>query len=178
MCQLPSSEPASPFIVEWIARLSAHQVPRPRALDVATGRGRHTWRLARAGFKTFGVDLAFEMVRDAQAIASRAGLDVACWCADVNRHPMPRSWFDLVVVTRFLERGLFPAIRATVAPGGVVLYETFTTDQLSLGWGPKSPSHLLLPGELRRLFEGFDELAYEEVSAPEAVARIAARRRR
>src|SRR5258708_27701841 len=116
MSQLPSSEPASDFIVEWIARLSQQQAPPwPRALDVATGRGRHTWRLARAGFKTFGVDLAPGMVRDARTIAFRAGVEVACWCADLSQHPLPRSRFDLVVVTRFLDRELFPAIRATVA---------------------------------------------------------------
>jgi len=47
----------------------------------------------------------------------------------------------------------------------------------ALGTGPKSPDHLLEPGELRRRFDGFEVLFYEEVSAPEALARIAARRR-
>jgi hypothetical protein len=57
-----------------------------------------------------------------------------------------------------------------------VLYETFTTAQRALGTGPKSPDHLLEPGELRQRFEGFEELFYEETTAPEAVARIVARR--
>ncbi|HWW83817.1 MAG TPA: class I SAM-dependent methyltransferase [Vicinamibacterales bacterium] len=177
---LPSGERASDFVMDWIARLSRESgkdEPPRAALDLATGRGRHAWRLARAGFKTFAVDISFEMVREVRAIASRDGVDIACWCADLNVHPLPESRFDLVVVTRYLDRELFPAIRATVVPGGVVLYETFTAEQLALGWGPKSPAHLLHPGELRTRFEGFDELAYEEVSAPEAVARIVARRR-
>jgi len=58
-----------------------------------------------------------------------------------------------------------------------VLYETFTTAQRALGSGPTSPDHLLEPGELRRVFEGFDVLFYEEVTAPEAIARIVARSR-
>ena len=57
-----------------------------------------------------------------------------------------------------------------------MLYETFTVNQRQLGFGPTSPDHLLQPGELRQLFEGFDVLFYEEVLAPEAVARIVARR--
>ena len=57
-----------------------------------------------------------------------------------------------------------------------MLYETFTTGQCAFGTGPKSPDHLLEPGELRRRFDGFEVLFYEEVSAPEAVARIAARK--
>ena len=58
-----------------------------------------------------------------------------------------------------------------------MIYETFTVNQRRLGFGPTSPDHLLEPGELRRHFEGFDVLFYEEVDAPEAVARIVARRR-
>lgn len=141
------------------------------------GRGRHARVLAGAGFLTFGVDIRFDAVRDAVAAAAAEQLHVAGWCADLTRQPLPGARFDLVVVTRYLQRDLFPALRATVKPGGVVLYETFTTAQLARGGGPTSPDHLLEPGELRRQFEGFDVLCDEEVSETEALARIAARRR-
>jgi tellurite methyltransferase len=167
----------SPFIVEWVARLRARGDEPRRALDVAMGRGPHALLLARAGFRTFGVDIRFDAVRDALATAAAAGLDVAGWCADLTRHPLPDARFDLVVVTRYLQRDLFPAIRATVKPGGVVLYETFTIAQRAMGVGPTSPDHLLEPGELQNRFEGFDVLFAEEVSGVEALARIAARRR-
>src|SRR5947199_274038 len=68
------------------------------------------------------------------------------------------------------------APRRAVVPGGVVLYETFTTLQRALGTGPTSPDHLLEPGELRARFDGWSVLAYEETRYPEAVARIATRR--
>ncbi len=168
---------SSPFIVEWVARLRGRGGEPRRALDVAMGRGRHAVLLARAGFRTFGVDIRLDAVRDARADAAAAGLDVALWCADLTRHPLPDARFDLVVVTRYLQRDLFPALRTTVKPGGVVLYETFTTAQRALGVGPASPDHLLQPGELGRQFEGFDVLFAEEVSAAEALARVAARRR-
>jgi hypothetical protein len=82
----------------------------------------------------------------------------------------------VVVVARYLQRDLFPALGAALTPGGIVLYETFTTAQLRFGTGPRSPDHLLAPGELRRRFEGFEILFSEEVDGPDAVARIAARR--
>jgi len=166
----------SPFMVDWIARLAGERAGRRRALDVAMGRGRHTLLLARAGFLSFGVDVDLAAVRDALTTAAAAGLVIHGWCADLTRHPLPPALFDLVVVARYLQRDLFPALRAACAPGGVVLYETFTTAQRALGTGPRSPDHLLEPGELRQQFEGFDELFYEEVTAPEAVARIAAKR--
>lgn len=168
---------SSPFIVEWVARLRGGRGEPRRALDVAMGRGRHAVLLARAGFRTFGVDIRLEAVRGARMNAAAAGLDVAGWCADLTRHPLPDAWFDLVVVTRYLHRDLIPALRATVKPGGVVLYETFTIAQRARGVGPTSPDHLLQPGELRRQFEEFDVLFAEEVSAAEALARVAARRR-
>lgn len=168
---------SSPFIVEWVARLRGGAGEPARALDVAMGRGRHALMLARAGYRTCGVDIDVEAVRDVCASAAAAGLHVAGWCADLRRYPLPDARFDLVVVTRYLQRDLFPALCTTVKPGGVVLYETFTTAQRAHGIGPTSPDHLLEPGELRGHFDRFEMLFDEEVVAPEAVARVAARRR-
>ena len=165
----------SAFVAEWLARLAPPGGERLYALDVAMGRGRHAVALARAGFNAYGVDVRFDAVRDAQLAAEAAAVRVHGWCADLTQHPLPSARFDVVVVTRYLQRDLFPALRAAVRPGGVVLYETFTTAQRALGWGPASPDHLLEPGELLRSFEGFEVLFYEEVSAPEAVARLAAK---
>src|SRR5207237_6862524 len=102
----------------------------------------------------------------------------SCWCADLTRGALPAARFDLIVVTRYLQRDLFPSLRAALTPGGVMLYETFTIAQRDLGRGPTSPDHLLGRGELRRRFEGLEILFDEEVSAPDAVARLAARRSR
>src|SRR4051812_5705183 len=155
----------SPFIVEWAARIARERPAtelgaggRPRALDVAMGRGRHAVPLAQAGFKTFGVDVKIDAVRDALAAARSEGAAVEGWCADLTRYPLPRARFDLVVVSRYLQRDLFGDLRAAVAPGGVVIYETFTTAQRATGRPPTSPDHLLEPDELRRQFDGFDVL--------------------
>ena len=181
----------SPFIVEWIERL-ARDAPADRracfarsdsrerrwALDVAMGRGRHAVPLARAGFRAFGVDVRLDAVRDAVTATTAAGARLQAWCADLTMHPLPRARFDVVIVCRYLQRDLFPALRASAAPGGVVLYETFTTAQRALGSGPTSPEHLLEPGELRAQFDvdEWDVLFYEETREPEAVARLVAQR--
>jgi tellurite methyltransferase len=166
----------SPFVTEWIARLDDGVPARRRAIDVAMGRGRHAIPLARAGFRTFGVDLRFDAVHAAAVAAASAGVVIRAWCADLTQHPLPRERFELVVVARYLQRSLFPAIRRALVPGGVVLYETFTTAQRLLGAGPTSPDHLLEPGELRKHFDGFEVVFYDEVTAPEALARLVAKR--
>ncbi len=167
----------SPFIVEWIERSAPPVRGASRALDVAMGRGRHALALARAGYRTFGVDVKLDAVLDGVHTAAAEGAVVLGWCADLTQAPLPDRRFDVVVVTRYLQRDLFPSLRATVAPGGVILYETFTVAQRALGRGPTSPDYLLEPGELRARFDGFDVLFSEEVVAAEALARIAARRR-
>jgi tellurite methyltransferase len=165
----------SPFVVEWLPRVAA-LMPDPTALDLAMGRGRHAQLLAHAGFRTFGVDMKLDAVRSAIDRARDDGLVVRGWCADLTQTRLPLAVFEVVLVTRYLQRDLFPSIRALLKPGGIVLYETFTVNQRQLGAGPTSPDHLLQPGELRQHFDGFDVLFYEEVLAPEAVARIVARR--
>jgi tellurite methyltransferase len=167
------NDPPASFVSEWAMRSGGG-----RAIDLAMGRGRHALVLARSGFRTFGVDRSFDAVHSAVARARSDGLVLHGWCADLTAGGLPRDAFDLVVVTRYLQRDLFPAIRRMVRRGGVVLYETFTVQQRRLGCGPTSPAHLLEPDELARHFDGFEVLFYEEVDSPEAVARIVARRPR
>jgi len=140
------------------------------------GRGRHAVLLARAGFHTFGVDVKLDPLVSACAAARNDGVAIHPWCADLTQHPLPAARFDLVVVTRYLQRDLFDPLRRTVRPRGFVLYETFTTAQRALNTGPKSADHLLEPGELRARFDvaGWTTVFYEETREPEALARVVA----
>ena len=128
------------------------------------------------GCRVFGVDVSADAVRSARDRAARRGHVVCAWVADLMRYPLPRERFELVIVTRYLQRDLFPSLRESLVPGGAILYETFTEAQRALGSGPRSPDHLLAAGELRAFFHDFDVVSYEEVSGPEALARIVARR--
>jgi SAM-dependent methyltransferase len=166
----------SPFVADW-ARSLVDMVGAPRrALDIAMGRGRNTLMLAAAGFRAFGVDVRLEALEDARRRARERGLAISAWCTDLTSCPLPRDRFELIVVSRYLQRDLFERLRDALVPGGAILYETFTEAQLALGRGPSSPDHLLQPGELRSYFEGFDILFYEEVVEPDALARLVARK--
>src|SRR5689334_23986795 len=112
----------APFADGWISRVSseardarvdlgASRQDVKCALDVAMGRGRHALQLARAGFRTFGVDIRYDAVRDATIGAAAEGHVLRAWCADLTQHPLPRSRFDLVVVTRYLQRDLYGALQ-------------------------------------------------------------------
>ena len=169
-------DPPSPFVVEWATRLAPSLPTKRRALDVAMGRGRHARVLCDLGLATLGVDRNFEAVWLAVTELAARGQKLRGWCADLTVSPLPQAAFELVLVTRYLQRDLMPAIKEAVAPGGCVIYETFTVNQRALGKGPTSPHHLLEPGELSGYFRDFEILCSEEASAPEAVARLVARR--
>jgi SAM-dependent methyltransferase len=164
-------------VAAWLPAVAAATPARARALDLAMGRGRHALPLAQQGFRAFGVDLALEVVQAAVKLAAARQLVIRAWCADLTSYPLPRDAFELVVVTRYLQRDLFGSIGDTVAAGGFLIYETFTVMQRALGTGPRSGDHLLEPDELRGSFDGFEVLFYEETLEPEAVARLVARKR-
>jgi tellurite methyltransferase len=132
--------------------------------------------LGRAGFAVYGVDRDWAALRDAVALGAESGVAINAWCADLTAAGLPQRRFDLVLVTRYLQRDLVSSLRDAVRPGGFVVYETFLRDQVRHGRGPTSPDHLLVPGELRSLFGQFTTIFYEEVNDPEELARLVARR--
>jgi tellurite methyltransferase len=140
------------------------------------GRGRHALVLARAGYTVFGVDRRLDALREAAAALAQSGHRLRAWCADLTASPLPPGRFELVVVTRYLQRDLVASLKEALVDGGAIVYETFTERQLAHGRGPTSPDHLLREGELRGYFEDFEVMFAEEVNEPEAVARIVARR--
>lgn len=149
----------------------------PSALDVAMGTGRHSVVLARSGFRVFGVDRDAERVHQARVRLREAGHSSHLWVADLESNALPEGRFELVLCTRYLQRTLWPQLRRAVAPGGFVLYETFTVGQRSYDWGPHSSEHLLRPGELHAEFADWDVWRYDERDTPAAEASLLARRR-
>jgi tellurite methyltransferase len=147
--------PPSVILRRWLPAL-----PRGRALDVATGLGRNALFLARAGYQVDAIDVSSTGLREAARRAKRARLHVRWIAADLDAYPLARSRYDVVVNAFFLKRRLFPALRAAVKPGGVLIIETHMEGPED--GGPCSPSHRLRPGELQRRFRGWEVLELEE----------------
>ena len=140
----------------WVQRWSALVASGASVLDVACGSGRHLRWFAQRGCRVTGVD------RDAAALAPlRDAGDLLV--ADIENGPWPLAGrtFDAVVVTNYLWRPLLPTLVASVAPGGVLLYETFAAGNETVG-KPSRADFLLRPGELLRAAEGLRIVAYED----------------
>jgi SAM-dependent methyltransferase len=85
--------------------------------------------------------------------------------------------YDGIIVTNYLHRPLLPAIARALAPGGVLIYETFARGNERFG-RPRNPDFLLRPGELLEAFTTLTVVAFEQgevsVPRPAVIQRLAA----
>jgi tellurite methyltransferase len=156
--------PAEPtgFVLELLPLL-----PLGPALDLACGTGRHTLMLASRQqvaavdsssvaleiLERRAVDLHYPVThikRPAQIANRWHGIQL--WQADLQEVSLPSETFSLVICVNYLQRSLFPQIERTLAPGGMLLFETYTVAQLDFDDGPRNPNYLLELGELRTAF--------------------------
>jgi SAM-dependent methyltransferase len=116
---------------------------------------------ASLGHAVVGVD------RNPEAIATVSPLGEAV-CADIENGPWPLSGrtFGGVVVTNYLWRPLWPHILESLAPNGVLIYETFSAGNESVG-KPSRPDFLLRPNELLSICQDLRVVAFEEGFLPQ-----------
>lgn len=122
-------------------------------LDLACGTGRHARLFLGRGLAVVAVD------REPQAIAGARFVQADL--EDGSPWPLPGEQFQGIVVTNYLHRPLFQLLRASLAPGGVLIYDTFMLGNEKFG-RPSNPAFLLRPGELRSAFAELVELGFEE----------------
>ena len=166
---------------EWLIACASALPLRGRALDVATGSGRNAVWLAARGLSVCGFDLLPDALVRARALADHAGALRARFVIADATAPLPfrAGQFDLVCGFRYLDRALFPRLVPLLAPGGQILWETFTREQAN--WGPPHrPEYLLESGELPRLCTaaGLVVEAARETVGPQGPALAAVRARR
>lgn len=157
--------------------------PRPdghaqRAADVACGSGRNALCLARWGLDTVAIDYSPEALRVCSERAQAQGLALNTACLDLETAgvDLGDGAFDVVVVFNYLHRPLIPILKQCVRSRGIIVYKTFTVDQLQFGAGPRNPDYLLQPRELCNLFSDFEQIVHREECTCQATASLVARR--
>lgn len=150
-------------------------------LDLACGTGRNGLLLAKHGIPVVFADrsaTALEIVKqhlDAEALPGHI------WQVDLEQpgiNPLSGQRFSAIIVFRYLHRPLFPALLNAVKPGGLVIYETFTIDNLRYG-RPNNPDFLLRTGELESIFHNWQIIHHFEgiLHKPDrAVAQVVVRK--
>jgi SAM-dependent methyltransferase len=142
--------------VRWVPLIT-----RGTVLDLACGSGRHCRLLLAQGLDVVAVDREPQTIPGARFV--QADLE------DGSPWPLPGERFQGIVVANYLHRPLFPRLLESLAPGGVLIYETFMLGNERYG-KPSNPAFLLRPGELWDAFAGLHVIAFEQgrVSVPKA----------
>jgi SAM-dependent methyltransferase len=128
---------------------------------------------------TLAVDRDAEAIRELNDVARERRLPLRAEVRDLEtgENPFRGETFDLIVAVHYLHRPLFPALLDALAPGGVLIYETFTRAQAARG-KPTNPDFLLEVGELLELVRPLEVLSSREgYYDGRMIASVIARRR-
>ncbi len=181
MVEIP---PPSPFFSDQLDRIRIAS-RLGAVVDLACGRGRHCLATAESGVSVIGIDRNRDVLARLRGVATRRRLTIQTILANLESPsgiPIARERCGVVLVFRYLHRPLSREIADLLAPGGLLIYETFTTAQLEFGYGPRNPDFLLKRGELCELFSGLEIVDHWEGISPgprpAALARLVARARR
>jgi len=151
----PAGEPAS-LLKEHIDHLSPG-----KALDLAMGNGRNTLFLALHGYAVDALDYSAVAVERVRSFVEKKSLPVHVQQADLTDYALPGNTYDLIINFYFLERTLVPRIKTGLKKGGMLLFETYTTEQSHYG-RPHNPDYLLKANELLHSFMDLHIIYYHE----------------
>jgi SAM-dependent methyltransferase len=146
---------------DWLTSNTETLTGNGKALDIAMGEGRNSIYLSQLGFDVTGIDISEVGVKKALALAEEKGVQLNAIVADLDDFPFEEESFEIVICFNFLDRNLFPKIRAVLRPGGLVIYETFSIDFLKYSSFKKE--WVLGSGELLKEFREYRILRYQEV---------------
>ena len=133
-----------------------------KVLDVACGLGANALLLAQHGLETHAWDYADNALQKLQQQALQKQLTLHTACRDIEVNPPEALSFDVIVVSRFLERSLFPSLIAALRPQGLLFYQTFTQAKVSDA-GPKRSAFRLKDNELLHLCSKLHIMVYQEL---------------
>jgi SAM-dependent methyltransferase len=154
-------------------RAHAHLLPPAgRVLCVADGEGRNSVWLARAGHRVTAMDLSAVGLAKARALAAAHGVEVATVVADLARFDAGSGCWDGIVsifahTPPEVRRQWHARVPRALAPGGVLILEGYTPEQLARGTGgPPDPGKLMTLAGLRAELPGLGEVVARECERP------------
>ena len=172
------SVPAALVPDEWLIQCAAEISPGS-ALDLACGLGHNAIWLAQQGWTVDAIDVSPAGLELAQQLAECQRVHVNWIAADLDDYMPQSGLYDLVTVFRYLDRKRVPPIVSiALAPGGHLVYETFSSRQFERADNHlKNPAFALQPGELPLLFENLEPITHQEVELDDgAMAQFFARK--
>lgn len=130
------------------------------ALDLASGPGRNALYLAEQGWRVTAVDGSPVAIDTLLARARQRNLAIDARVADLERgeFSIEPAAYDLICDCYYLQRSLFPQMKAGVCPGSLLIAIVHLADPDQ----PRGTPTRAMPGELRGHFPDWTILHYYE----------------
>ena len=130
-------------------RASLPTLPRGAAMCLAEGEGRNAVFLAESGYQVSSVDLTQAGVDKTKRLAEERGVGVDAVVGDLADFDLGYERWDLVVsifahVPADVRRSIHRRVVDSLKPGGALLLEAYTPDQVGRGTGGPQDSELTM----------------------------------
>jgi SAM-dependent methyltransferase len=133
---------------------------RGQALELACGLGGNARFLALCGLKTHAWDISDNALTILNNWASLNHLPITPMITDLEQMILPFQQYDVIVVSRYLDRSLFPAIQNALKPGGLLFYQTFLAPVQDNA--PQNPDFYIQSGEFNQAWSKLRTEVYGE----------------
>ncbi len=132
-----------------------------RLLDVGGGGSTDSLDFAHRGLDVTICDVSDVGLIQSRQRALAENIIITTVEADLDIDPVPEGPWDVITVANYLNRELFPALVAALAPGGVLAIVIATVRNLERSPKPGRP-FLLEEGEILSLVDGLDVVQHSE----------------
>jgi tellurite methyltransferase len=131
------------------------------ALDLACGLGANALLMAEHGLAVEAWDISAVALQHLQAESTRRSLQIAAKQCEITSALLEPNSFNVIVISRFLDRSLSNAIMTALKKDGLLFYQTFSRNKINSA-GPNNPNYLLAENELLQLFAPLALVFYQE----------------
>jgi tellurite methyltransferase len=146
----------------WLLKNFCHLLPATgKSLDLACGLGANALHLAKHGLDSHGWDNSSVALAKLESFASIENLTVTTLLRNIEQHPPEKNSFDVIVVSHFLSRDIFPQLITSLKAGGLLFYQTFNQHKRS-NFGPSNTDFLLSFNELPKRLAELELIYYRE----------------
>ena len=135
-----------------------------KALDLACGLAGNAIFLEKQGFQLDAIDNSSVLIQKLQQYINDKQLNITAILQDIETQALPTSHYDVIVVSYFLDREIFPNLIAALKPDGLLFYQTWSQEKIS-DRGPRRQAFRLAKGELLTLCNDLQLVYYREEGA-------------
>jgi 2-polyprenyl-3-methyl-5-hydroxy-6-metoxy-1,4-benzoquinol methylase len=131
------------------------------ALDLACGLGSNGIFLAQQGLAVTALDISSVAIDKLNRYARQHQLTINAYQQQITPDSLKPASFDVIIVSRFLDRTLMNAIIDALRINGLLFYQTFTREKAT-PTPPHNPDYLLTKNELLTLCAPLSVVFYQE----------------